>query len=152
MGDVWFRSPTPADIDELDANLRQADRDELMAAFGQTRGIIADGLAASTHSFAAVRDGKLVCLWGFAPLNLLAGEGMPWMLGTDETFRIARTLTRTARLSCAHVAPIYPRLFNYVDARNTASIRWLRHVGFTVGEAVPYGLAQLPFHLFEMRQ
>ena len=45
---------------------------------------------------------------------------------------------------------LFPYLFNFVDARNMKSIRWLKHLGYAVGPPVPFGVAGLPFHPFSM--
>jgi hypothetical protein len=44
----------------------------------------------------------------------------------------------------------YPVLRNYVDQRNTVSIRWLRWLGFRMGEPAVMGAARVPFVPFEM--
>ena len=41
-------------------------------------------------------------------------------------------------------------MFNYVDARHTDAIRWLKWLGFTLHPATPYGPFDLPFHKFTM--
>jgi len=46
----------------------------------------------------------------------------------------------------------YSHLENWVDARNTKAINWLRWLGFTVHDPVPFGVAGLPFHRFDMRR
>jgi hypothetical protein len=45
----------------------------------------------------------------------------------------------------------FPHLVNFVHAKNTTSVRWLRRLGFTLHEAVPYGALGEPFHPFELR-
>lgn len=39
----------------------------------------------------------------------------------------------------------YPRLFNYIDAKYEESLRWIKHLGFTVGAPEPYGKMGAPF-------
>lgn len=152
MGKVHVRTVRDGDAEYLAAHMREADREEVEAATGESPyEALVDGLRISTHAFAAERDGRLIALWGFTPISLLSGIGVPWMLGTDEVYRCGRSLTRVAKASFEHVQPLYPVLLNYVDARNTRAIRWLQFVGFQVFEAEPYGVAQLPFHRFEMR-
>ena len=44
----------------------------------------------------------------------------------------------------------FPFMFNYVDARHTDAIRWLKWLGFEFDEAAPYGPFDLPFYRFTM--
>lgn len=150
-GKVTAREVRPGDVEFLAANLRAADHAEVIASHGEdVLGALFEAVNGSTHVFAAERDGRLIALWGFAPVNFTAGIGCPWALGTDEMFRIGRSMTRLARASLAIVYPLYPTLRNHVDARNTRSVAWLRMLGFVIGEPVPYGVAGLPFHPFEL--
>lgn len=153
MGKVLARMVAPGDVEYLVEHLREADRDEVRASHGAQVDlvrVVRQSVELSSHVFAAERDGRLIALWGFVPLSLLTGVGVPWALGTDEMFRIGPSLTRLAKASLRLMAPVYPTLRNYVDARNTRSVAWLERIGFEIGEAVPYGAAGLPFHPFRM--
>lgn len=153
MGRVLAREVRTGDVEYLTAHLREADREEILASHGEDADIaqlIHQSVSMSTDVFAAERDGRLIALWGFVPLSLVSGVGVPWALGTDEMFSIGRSLTRLAQASLAVMSATYPTLRNYVDARNTRSIEWLKFIGFEIGEPVPYGAAGLPFHPFGM--
>lgn len=122
-------------------NLRTADRRELEAAHGPDIGPVIDrALAASVDAWAATASGRLLALFGVAPIDLLAGLGAPWLLGTDGLDRRARDLVRIGRAYVAAVRDSFPCLVNFVDARNAASIRWLQRIGFSVAaEPQPLG-------------
>lgn len=150
-GRVLARAVREGDAEYLVEHLREADRLEVLASHGEdVLGAVRDAIICSTDVFAAERDGRLIALWGFMPVSLVSGVGCPWALGTDEMFRIGRSLTRLAQASLAVVGTTYPVLRNYVDARNTRSVAWLEFIGFEIGEPVPYGVAGLPFHPFWM--
>ena len=43
----------------------------------------------------------------------------------------------------------YQMLFNYVDARNEVTIRWLKHLKFEFPKLIEdYGFEKIPFYLF----
>lgn len=151
---------TPAEIGDADVlapRLRDADREELKAMDGlDTAASIRGAISASRGrvedmAFAVWIDGRLVCLFGFIPAGALANEAHPWLLASDEVERIPSILTKQAGRYCSALLGDYPVLFNYVDARNTRSIEWLKRIGFSLQPAEPFGVGRLPFHRFEMR-
>lgn len=149
---VVFRAPRPGDAETLTEHMRQADRDEVTASSGDNiLRSVKLAIGASEDCWVAESDGELFSIWGIAPVSLLSDEAAPWMLGTPLIYRHARLLTRTARDYCRDALGRYQLLANYVDARNTASIRWLRRIGFELHPAKRHGVAGLPFHRFEMR-
>lgn len=152
MGEVTFRRPTPLDALVLAATMRQLDYDEVVAASGP--GVVETlrrSLTYSTSAVAADLDGKLLALFGIAPVGMLSGTAAPWCLATPALETKAGMLTRVARGYFKAAQRDYPRLVNYVDARNLPSIAWLKIMGFTLPpEPVPFGWAQLPFYRFEM--
>lgn len=152
MGEVTFRRPEPVDALILAATMRQLDYDEVVAASGPgVPETLHRSLAYSTSAVAADLDGKLLALFGIAPAGLLSDTAAPWCLATPALEAKAGMLTRVARGYFRAARRDYPRLVNYVDARNLPSIAWLKIMGFAVSpEPVPFGWAHLPFHRFEM--
>lgn len=132
--------------------MRLADRLEAEAALGLSP---LDGLkrslASSVEAWAGMADGELVCIFGLSYLNVLAGEGCPWLLGSDLVERHSRAFLRRNKVMVAHWLEVFPVLRNHVDARHTVAVRWLRWLKFTILPPVPYGPLRLPFHPFEMR-
>lgn len=151
---VDFARPTAADVDELAANMRNQDIDECLAAgLDDLRATVADGVRRSTMCWTARADGKLLAIFGCAPMgSLLSGVGTPWLLGTPELPRRRRILTAYARPYIDRMLSSFPHLVNVVHARNTVSSSWLRRMGFSLHPAAPYGPHGEPFHLFEMKR
>jgi hypothetical protein len=144
------RAARAEDIDALLADMRPADfaEGEALLGPGRVREGVESSIAASVHAWALEVDGGLMCLFGVSPINIMAGQGAPWMLGTTLVERHPRALTRFTPPYIARMLAVFPHLVNVVDARNTRSIGWLRRVGFTVLPARPMGCAGLPFHPF----
>jgi hypothetical protein len=154
---VEVRFARVGDADTITPNLRPSDHDELVAASGpDVLGQLREAVELShgrlgPMSFVAEHQGEIVALFGFVPAAALSNTAYPWLVGTPGLGRVPRMLNRLARSYCGVVLGEYPLLFNYADARNTASIVWLKRLGFTFGEAQPFGVEGLPFHRFEMR-
>lgn len=150
--DVLIRPTEPGDAAELFANLRAADLAECQA-YGHA------DLAASLDAcvrrsllcWSGFVDGQLAAILGVAPLDMLNGLGSPWMLGTPVLDKHSRVLVRATPVYIGRMLTAFPHLVNFVHAKNTTSVRWLRRLGFTLHDAVPYGPLGEPFHPFEMR-
>lgn len=152
MVDVVIRLTQPGDAAELAANLRPADLAECRA-YG--RGDIAAGIISSANRsmlcWTGLVDGELAAIIGVAPISVMSGIGSPWMLGTPVLDQHSRVLVRRTPEYIAKMLNAFPHLVNFVHAKNTTSVRWLRRLGFTLHAAQPYGALGEPFHPFEMR-
>lgn len=145
--------PTRADdVEALIANLRPADLAECRAYGRSDIGAgIRSSVARSMWCWSGFINGELAAILGVAPINTMLGIGSPWMLGTPVLDQHARVLVRRAPDYIALMSQAFPHLFNLVHAKNTTSIRWLRKLGFTLHEPVPYGAPGEMFHPFEMK-
>lgn len=152
MADVLIRPTIPADVDALIANLRPSDYAECLA-YGKPD--IAAGIVASVNRslmcWTGLVDGEVAAIIGVSPLSVLGGVGSPWMLGTPVLDRHARILVRKTPDYIDRMLAAFPHLINFVHAKNTTSVRWLRRLGFTLHAAQPHGPLGEPFHLFEMK-
>ncbi len=151
---VEFVAPTAAHIDELAANLRQQDIDELRAlGHDDLRKPIGDGVALSTWCYTALADGHVLAIFGVAPMGgLLDPRGVPWALGTDRIWPNRRALARASHGYIRRMLATYPHLTNIVHARNTAAVGWLQRVGFKLHDAQPVAPHGEMFHVFEKRR
>lgn len=141
-----------AHIPAIVAGVRQADIDELWASsFSTVEGAIERGLRASTAAWTVLYDGAPVTIAGVAPLSILGAVGVPWLVGTAAVERAPVPFLRASRGYVPRMLGLYHHLVNYVDNRNTTAIRYLRWLGFQMGEPTPHGVLGLPFRRFEMR-
>ncbi|MBX3502793.1 MAG: hypothetical protein KF889_25390 [Alphaproteobacteria bacterium] len=153
MAEILIRPATDADAVALAPDLREADRLEIEAASGDAPlDALRRSLARSSEAWAATTPEGIIALWGVGPLSLLGGHGAPWLLGSDLVARHAFAVARRNRPTVRRWLTMFPLLSNWVDARNALSVRWLRWIGFTILPPVPYGVARLPFHPFELRR
>ena len=150
MADILIRPTETGDAALLAANLRACDREELQAVgYWDALAPIADSVRTSALCWTALADGELACILGVAPLD--DQTGAPWMLGTPLLDTQARVLVRETPRYIGAILEVFPHLLNFVHAQNRTSVHWLRRLGFTLHDAVPYGSQGALFHPFEMR-
>jgi len=151
---VYGEAPTREQIEFIAAHLRQPDRDEMEAMHGKcdVAGLLWHGVQMSSLCWLASKpDGEPVAVFGVAAMSLLSGKGAPWCVGTSHLDRCPGALVAAPPAYIDRMRAEFPDMHNYVDARNTRSIRWLRRMGFAIEDARPMGVAGLPFHRFTMK-
>lgn len=133
--------------DHIAQNMRDQDRAEVETSSAiPPRDALAVSLAISSHGYAVLEsDGSPCAFFGAAP-SALPEIGVVWMLGTDGIRREARGIARRTRHYFNTLNAAYPVLWNYIDSRNTVSLRWLRWGGFELLKDVEIGGHQ--FHIF----
>lgn len=149
---LQFRPAQPGDAAVLGPILREADRLEIQATVGRDpTHTLGEGIASADPCWAVLAgSGPLMALFGVVPDAGNAGSGMIWLLGSDELARHHFTVLRLSRLWVARLHERYERLWNYIDARNTGHIAWLRWCGFRLVQLVErHGVEQRPFWKFE---
>lgn len=151
MAEIVIRATQPGDVELLAENMRECDVAEVQACGHAPLEAVRASVAHSLLCWSAFADGELACIIGCAPISIVSGIGSPWMLGTPVLDAQSRVLVRLTPRYIAEMLKAFPHLVNHVHAHNTTSKRWLRRIGFTLGEAAPFGTLGEPFHRFEMR-
>lgn len=129
--------------------MRKADRDEVFAASGRSpTAALTYSFRKSSHCWTALFDGRPEIMWGIGDINILAGVGAPWLLGTDAVEHNFRAFLRISSGWPAQLLQRYSVLRNFVDVRNEVSVRWLEWLGFRLLEPIEFRGYQ--FRLFEM--
>lgn len=145
---------TPQHVAEIARAVRPADREELWACRMQTpEQVMQRGIEMSDKAMAGLVNGRAVCMWGVVHDSLIGPCGTPWMVGTMALDEYAKTFLRRCKKGLVDMFEGYQHLENFVDARNTKAIQWLKWLGFNVDkEPQEYGMLKLPFHKFTMRR
>lgn len=147
---VNYRPPRPGDAEHVLRHLRAADLAECQAAGHDPADSLAHGLRHSLLAWTGTVDDEPALAMGCVPMgSLLSGVGVPWLLGTDLVPRHGRAFMRPAPRYIAEMLGMFPHLLNFVHAENRVAVGWLRHMGFRIHEAAPYGPHGAAFHLFE---
>ncbi len=134
-------------------NMNPADKDECAAlGLGPFKALL-DSFHRSVISWTGMVDDRPVCMFGVSPIDILGGIGCPWLLGTDELKKHAKTFMKLNRLYVPKMLDLFPVLSNYVDVRHETAIRWLKWLGFRFDpEPIEYGVSRLPFYKFKMEK
>lgn len=136
-----------AHIEQIASIARQADIDECWAQVGLP---IRDGLRMTLDQSTCARVGRADGVPGvvFGAIDHGVHGGQLWMVGTTLIEKHQRGFLENSRREIEEYRIIYNMLWNYVDVRNLRAIRWLKWLGFTIGERVLYGPFLKPFYLF----
>ena len=149
---IHIRETTEADLIALAECMREEDKAEVYAAEGKSPlRALQDANKVSRDTYTAWDGDDILCSLGIIPLTLVGGTASPWFLSSTHLPKHPRALLFNSRHVVDAWAGQYDLLVNWVDARYTKSIRWLRKLGFTIHDPLPYGYSQLPFHMFERR-
>jgi hypothetical protein len=143
-----------AHVDWIAGRLRAADRAEVFAATGENPDVVLyRSWITSVYRWSIVHRGEIIGLFGLAPAALMGDTGVPWLLGTDALENIKLSFVKQSIRFVGQMLLLYPVLANWVDARNTLSVKWLKRLGFVLSAAPqPYGFEQRPFYYFEKRR
>jgi hypothetical protein len=146
-----LRHASPEDVgawaDHISQNLRRCDRDEVEAmAAVPPADAVRVSVELSSHGYVVLDGtGQPIAMFGAAP-HPLPGVGVVWMLGTDGMNRARTAIARATRRYFDELNAAYRVLFNYIDNRNTRSLRWLKWGGF--GFLGDWTINGHPFHIF----
>ena len=146
---VNIRNAIIDDVYSLSKRLRKQDEDEVMALVGLDNETAL--LASFCHSdrvFVGEVDGKIICMFGVSKDS--NGNGCPWLLGSDEVEKLPITFVRNSRKYIQQFINEYGYLENYVDIRNSLSIKWLKWLGFKIDEPQTLGVEQRLFSRFSL--
>jgi len=114
--------------------MREADVVECRALGHSPKQALRDGLIASSLCLTALVDGRPEAMFGLVVNNALAGEGTPWMLGTEAIYDHPRAMLRWGPRFVAAMLDSTPALSNLVSIDNARAIRFLRRMGFHTKE------------------
>lgn len=153
MSKIFIEQATNEHALDIAKKARQEDIIELWAS-NRTDPLHAmrKGIANSSgKAFTALVGDEAICMFGIADGSLLGNTGIPWLIGSKSLDKHAMAFLRDCRKQFAKLASGYDMLFNYVDARNTKAVLWLKWLGFEMDEPAPYGPDKALFHRFWMR-
>jgi len=95
-----------------------------------------------------VKD-RVVCMFGLNADSLMGEKAKIWLLATDDLKIIQRRFARHSKDFLKEALESYPVLYNYIDVRNTESIKWLKWLGANFISTGKYGINGEEFHYFE---
>ena len=125
MKNITFE-PIKPEHSTIAAHLRQSDIDEINLLNSLSPELaIAFSIAASEKGCSVFLDGILCALFGIS-------NGIIWLVGTDEISNHPITFFRMSKNIFSEISKGYSYLHNWVDARNSLSLRWLSWLGYSL--------------------
>ena len=93
-------------------------------------------------------DRERVSLCGVAS-SPIDDAGVVWMCATDDIYQYQMAFLRKRKAELEYLAQDYMLLHNYVEARNTLHLKWLRWTGFTlINKHTKFGAEKRLFYKF----
>jgi len=142
-----FRTAVESDIPRVADDMRESDVVEVYNSHRHTP------IEALTYSFEVsqlcitiVYGGRPVAMFGIVPTG--AAEASIWLLGNNGLREMWVTFLKLSRAFIEMFLQGYPFLYNYVDAANETTIRWLTWCGAKFGEPEIYGQQGCLFRRF----
>ena len=146
-------APTEELVQKIADNMRKEDVAEVWASHHHLPyDALMGGWEVSDYNTVVLVDGEPICMFGLAKGDLLSGSGVVWLLGCDLAKKHKRVFLKISKPIIDEMLTICPRLSNMVHAKNKASIRWLKWLGFTIEEPVPHGPDKELFHYFHLER
>jgi hypothetical protein len=149
--DIRIVAASPAHVGRIANRMREADIVECRAMGHSPKQALREGLIASSLCLTALLDGRPEAMFGLVVTSALAGEGTPWMLGTEAIYGHPRAMLRWGPRFVAAMLDSTPALSNLVDVRNSRAVRMLRRWGFSLSkETIMIG--EVEFVTFRMER
>lgn len=143
----YIQRATIKDADYIAKNLRDADRHECDALLALPPELV---LPEAVRSGRAVwtchtNEGEPFILFGVDP-SPVPDFGIVWMCSTNTIHKHKREFWTACGPLLDAIQKDFPVIGNYVDARNTLHIRWLKRCGFKFFRTLPrWGARSVPF-------
>ena len=129
--------------------MRQADVEEIWASDNYTPlEALMSSWKMSKYSVVITINDEPCVMMGLVIRDMLSGNGIPWMLGTDTALKYKKKFFTEVPDVMTQMLSVCPRLYNYVHSKNKVSIKWLKWIGFTLCDPEPYGCEKELFHKF----
>lgn len=127
----WLVRPaTSDDAEYIAAHLRAEDLREIAKMHDEPHEAVMRSFRWSDEVSVFVVDGRPALLFGV--MDSMTGVPKCWALGTDDCRKYSRIMVKLGRHISDALADKYWEMENWCDADYTASLRWLRLLGFTV--------------------
>jgi len=148
-GSRFVRIARESDIAFIANNMRKSDALEVWASHRHTPiEAMQNSFNVSALRWTIEHNRKPVAMFGVGVPSAMSDSGYPWLLGTDLMYAVRFEFLKWSKYYVEVMRSLFDHLENWVDARNTLSVRWLRWCGFEIKDAEPWGPDQIPFHYF----
>lgn len=154
-GNLEVRDASLHDICVLKHRMRAEDCAEIMASHQQTpEQALLDGFMKSEFCLTGTWYSLPICMFGVVPYRgpEIKGAGTVWLLSGDGVDNAQTGFARLSLIAIGYFLQKYSVLFNFVDARYTKSVRWIKWMGGNVRPAQAVGITGENFHFFTIER
>jgi hypothetical protein len=150
MSDIAvFKTAGEKQILDLIENLQEANKVEIKRSTGMTHEqIIPMAVNYSNETYYATVDGSVACIFGIVVKKKGA---CVWCMGTDVLKTIPTFFMKRSKKIVKEWVSIHKILYNYIDAENTETFKWLQWLGASFSR-VKYGIDGDDFIYFELKE
>lgn len=153
MDKLIIRESVLKDIDSLSLNMRKEDAAEVWSLTRSTpKEALVYSYKYSERSYSAFFKDEIVAMFGIVPGSLVSDKATIWALTSNVVPKVAFSFAKYSRQYINEFLKEYPVLENWVDARYTKSLNWLKWCGAEIEPAEPMGVDGLPFHHIVIRR
>jgi hypothetical protein len=140
-------------VNHIAMNLRPEDFDELFYFFNiNPYEVVIESWKMSLRRWIVLNKNNIaVAVLGVRPLSTFSKLAIPWLLGTKGLEKMKKFFMKHSKPIIEEMKMDFEFLYNFVDSRYIKAVKWLKWCGFTIEEAVPFGIYNVPFHRFYMR-
>lgn len=148
MSGVKLTRITPEILQFIAENMREEDKTEVILSGAKDPMDALETVVRHSHfTLAVIADVPLTVL-GLRKMDIMQGVGVPWLLSAEQALQHKREFLLQSPPVIEEMLNICPTLINYVHAENRLSIRWLKWLGFEIGDPEPIGLNGAEFCRF----
>ena len=135
IGKFHWRKSILSDVVTVAANMRQEDKEEVLAYSGSSpqEALFYCFFASQPCMTMVGRKGNIMGMYGVVPCSPKVGR--IWMLGHESMtsdYKDVRAFLRNSPIELDKFKMNYPILYNFVDARNTTHVKWIKYMGFSI--------------------
>ncbi len=149
MMDTVIVRMTREHLEYVAEHCRETDRKEIYLQSGLDPHLALDVTAEFAEgAWAGIHKGVPVAVFGVNRASILSDIGVPWLVATDGIMDCQIAFLRLGRNHMKRIFRAFPVMSNYVWEKNHAAIRWLKWLGFDIGEPETYGAGHAQFRRF----
>lgn len=150
---IIVRESTMKDVNFLKYRLRLDDIAEIWASHHHSPEVaLTESLMRSSPCLTIDDNGKPVGMFGVNPESMLGSRAVIWFLASDDINKMKIRFLRNCKIFIKLMLNEYPLLYNFVDVRNTESVKWLEYLGAKFQGPLKFGVEQMPFLFFSFER
>jgi hypothetical protein len=151
VSEILITDAKPIHIGSITRRLRPDDYAEIAVLYGDVRKAIRAAYRVSSIRRVAFVDREIAALWGVTG-SLLAQEAHMWLVTTAAVEKVPLAFFRLARKEIREMLGTRTVLFGSVRVSYEKSVRFMRLLGWKIGEAVPLGTRGEMFYKLEIAE